>query len=549
METPLGTVGQQAMRRWEDLKLHRGTVDAEREEIARFFDPYASGFQVQQTPGQWTGRGLLNSFPVVARINAQSGLYGTLNNPANRWFALSVPDKALASWQPVAEWLDFATGRLVQSFTPAVSSFYSATMTTYGDVVTFGNAVQYDELRLEERRIMDKAIPLGQVVFDVDHWGAVSECIRRFSIKPRAAARLFGADALPEQVQKLAERGDTQDIWFLHWVQPNDSYVDGRLGVEGKPFVGVYVSETGVAMVGEAGGFYEMPYYHPGWQGQAGEIYSRGMAHIALPSARKLELHEQNFQRAAAMAGNPPMGAADTRSLRRGGVIAPGRVIVGARNASGQQLIGEILQYRGTPITKDAIDSAIDECRDAMHWSLMTLAGRTGMTATEIVERSEERLRMMAPFLGRLQDEFLLPKIERRFKMLMRAGQLPPPPPELRGQQIGVEYTSAAALAQKSAEGAAARRWAEDLALVAQIAPEVADALDPDAFAAVQRDARGAPAAVMRSAEQIAEIREARAQQQQAAMMAQMAQQAGGALRDVAQAGAVAGGGADARAA
>lgn len=538
MASAVETVGQMAMRRWEDLKVHRGTVDAEREEIARFFDPYAAGHSVQQTPGQWTGRGLLSSFPVVARTNAAAGLYGTLNNPANRWFALSVPDRDLAAWQPVAAWLDFATGRLVQSFTPAVSSFYSATMTSYGDVVTYGNAVQYDELRLAERKIMDLAIPLGQVVFDIDHWGKIHECVRRFSVKPRAAVKLFGADMLPEQVRKLAERGDTQDLWFLHWVQPNDAYVPDRLGVEGKPYVSVYVSETGVAQVGEAGGHYQMPYYHPGWQGQAGEIYSRGMAHIALPSARKLELNERAFQRAAALAGDPPIGAADTRRLRAGGTIAPGRVVIGARSPAGQQLIGEILQYRGTPVTKEAIDAAIDECRDAMHWSLMTLAGRTGMTATEIVERSEERLRMMAPFLGRLQDEFLLPKIERRFDMLMRNGQLPPPPPELRGQQVTVEYTSAAALAQRSAEGAAARRWAEDLALVAQISPEVADVLDPDAFAAVQRDARGAPAAVMRSAEQVAEIRAQRAQAQQAAQMAELAQMGAGAMRDMATAGA-----------
>jgi hypothetical protein len=544
METPVQTVGQQAMTRWEDLKIHRGTIDAEREEIARFFDPYAAGIQTQQVPGQWTGRGLLSSFPVVARTNAAAGLFGTLNNPANTWFALSVADRDLASWQPAAAWLDFATARVVQSFTPAVSSFYSATMTTYGDVVTFGNAIQYDEIMLDKRRIKDLAIPLGQVVFDIDDEGNLLETIRRFPVKPRAAVKLFGFDTLPEQVQKLAERGDTQDLWFLHWVQPNDQFIDGRLGLAGKAYVSVYVSETGVAQVGEAGGNYEMPYYHPGWQGQAGEIYSRGMAHIALPSARKLELHERNFQRAAALAGNPPMGVADTRSLRAGGAIAPGRVIVGARSPSGQQLVGEILSYRGTPISKDAIDAAIDECRDAMHWSLMTLAGRTGMTATEIVERSEERLRMMAPFLGRLQDQFLLPKIERRFKMLMRTGQLPPPPPELRGQTVGVEYTSAAALAQRSAEGAATRRWAEDLALVAQIAPEVADTLDPDAFAAIQRQARGAPASVMRSAEEVAQIRQARAEAQQQAQMAEMAKMGAGAMRDMASAGEAANAGA-----
>ena len=77
-------------------------------------------------------------------------------------------------------------------------------------------------------------------------------------------------------------------------------------------------------------------------------------------------------------------------------------------------------------------------------------AGHGQMTATEVAERHEEKLMMFGPVLSRLNEEVLRPLIERCFDILARQGQLPPPPEELRGQKLSVEYTSMLARSQRA---------------------------------------------------------------------------------------------------
>ena len=49
----------------------------------------------------------------------------------------------------------------------------------------------------------------------------------------------------------------------------------------------------------------------------------------------------------------------------------------------------------------------------------------------------------------RLNDELLDPLIDRTFAIMLRVGLIPPPPQQLQGQSIKVEYTSILAQAQK----------------------------------------------------------------------------------------------------
>ncbi len=42
------------------------------------------------------------------------------------------------------------------------------------------------------------------------------------------------------------------------------------------------------------------------------------------------------------------------------------------------------------------------------------------MTATEVVQRNEEKMRLLGPVLGRLQSELLRPMIDRTFAILLR---------------------------------------------------------------------------------------------------------------------------------
>ena len=146
------------------------------------------------------------------------------------------------------------------------------------------------------------------------------------------------------------------------------------------------------------------------------------------------------------------------------------------------------------------------------------------MTATEVLQRNEEKMRILAPVLGRLQSELLQPLIERSFSLLLGAGMLPQAPEELQGQDIEIEYVSPMAKAQKLTDLQSMLRGFEVMMQVAEIAP-VMDYLDTDKLVQYLVDVTGIPARVIRSQDEVAEIREQQAQaaelqaQQQDAMM------------------------------
>src|SRR5690606_8862836 len=133
-------------------------------------------------------------------------------------------------------------------------------------------------------------------------------------------------------------------------------------------------------------------------------------------------------------------------------------------------------------------------------------------TATEVLARQEEKLRLMGPHLGRIQSEFLDPLIDRVFGMLVRAGRIPPVPRALAElPDLKIEYVSPAARAQRAAEGQAIVQALQALMPLAAVKSDVFDIVDADAAARAIADAFGAPASLMRPASEVAAARAANA--------------------------------------
>jgi len=100
------------------------------------------------------------------------------------------------------------------------------------------------------------------------------------------------------------------------------------------------------------------------------------------------------------------------------------------------------------------------------------------MTATEVLQRTEDRMRLMAPMVTRFQHEALDRAITRTFNILRRRRRIPDPPEELAG--IDIKYSSQVARAQKATRLFEFQRFLESLANVAQFKPEIIDRLDGD---------------------------------------------------------------------
>lgn len=523
------------IRRWDELKGLRIHHEQDWEDIAWLMRPQRGGFG-SADPAQARNNKALSSIAIMAQTNFTAGLFGTMTNPANKWFALTTEDQDLAQRPDMANWLSTCSQRTLSSFGPAVSPFYSATIQLFGDVSSFGNGAQYDELKSEERKIMDVTVSLAEIVYDIDAFGQVCEVVRKFRLTARAASGMFGHDNLGPKMQERAQKGGTDKFDFYHHVKKNVDWRKGVLGPVGKRWLSMYGSGDDKHVLRLAG-YAEMPFHAPRWEVDTGQVMGIGPGQIALPSSRVLQQIKAANLRAGQSAADRTLLAPEKETWALSGRVRPGEVIYGGVNSQGQKMVHALDNVGLTGLTLEIQNQVIEEIRDAWHWSLMNLAQRTGMTATEVIERQEERTRLMAPNQGRIQEEYLAPKIARRFQMLWRAGQLPPPPEGTDGADLRVEYTSAAAMAQRSAEGAAVNRILADISPLASIKPRLMDRIDEDGMLEALVAARGAPQTMIRSRDEADALGQQRAEQEQAAAGMAALQAGGGVAKDLAAAG------------
>jgi hypothetical protein len=149
----------------------------------------------------------------------------------------------------------------------------------------------------------------------------------------------------------------------------------------------------------------------------------------------------------------------------------------------------------------------------------------TQMTATEVAERHEEKMLMLGPVIERLHTEMLEPAVDMVFARCAEAGILPPPPPELEGNELQVEFVSVLAQAQRAIMTNGIDRFTANLGVIAQIKPEVLDRLDADRWADTYADALGVDPALVVPMEKAVLIRQARAEAQAQQIKVDQAQQ------------------------
>ena len=121
---------------------------------------------------------------------------------------------------------------------------------------------------------------------------------------------------------------------------------------------------------------------------------------------------------------------------------------------------------------------------------------------------------MIGPVLERLQNELLKPLIDTTFAFMVQQGNMAPPPEELQGVPLDVEFISVLAQAQRSIGVNSIDRYLNTVGMVAQMKPEVLDKIDADKWADAYADMLGVDPDLIVPNEQVAMIRQQRAEQQ-----------------------------------
>jgi hypothetical protein len=135
----------------------------------------------------------------------------------------------------------------------------------------------------------------------------------------------------------------------------------------------------------------------------------------------------------------------------------------------------------------------------------------------------------------RLNNELLDPLVETVFERLLTAGLLPPPPEELQGHDLNIEYVSMLSQAQKAVSTNSIDRFVGSLGQIATIRPDVLDNFDPDHWSQIYSDKLGIDPQLIIPGKEVALIREQRAQAQQQAQQQEAMNQASQAVKNLGQ--------------
>lgn len=520
--------------------------------------PRRPRFTVSETnKGERKNQKIIDSTATLAARTLRSGMMSGVTSPARPWFRLSVPDPQYTESSQIKDWLHVVTERMSSVFLK--SNLYNVLPTVYGDMGIFGTAAMMVEEDMENV-LHFYAFPIGSYMIATNDKGRVNVFVREFRMTVRQLVLRFGekdraGDIMWENfstsVKNLYDRGQMETwIDIYHVIEPNPEFDDQKVESKFKKFRSCYYEKgsssgsqgTYVLANGNEDralrekGYDYFPVFCPRWETTGEDSYGTecpGM--IALGDVRALQAMQKRKAQAIEKMVNPPMVGPTSMKNSRASLL-PGDLTY-ADVREGQQgfrpihevrpdiqaLIMDIQEYQG-------------RIRKALYEDLFLMlanSDRREITATEISERKEEKLLALGPVLEQLNQDLLDPLIDVAYIIMERQGLIPPPPPEIEGVQLKVEYVSIMAQAQKLAGIATIERFAGFGQNLLAVSPESADKIDFDQMLDVYGDRLSLQPGIIRSDDKVAAMRDARAKAQQQQQVAETIQQGASAMKDL----------------
>lgn len=519
------------LRRQQALWTERASWDEHWREIAAYQMPRAGRFFWTDTnKGNKRHNSIYDNTAIFAHRTLAAGMMSGMTSPARPWFRLGIQDRDLMAYGPVKQWLYDVAEMMRAVF--AAGNTYNALHQCYEELGAFGTWADFVRPDFENV-IHHYPMTVGEYALATNDRGVVDTLIRRFQMSVGQMVRQFGKDRVSPMVMNLFDRG-TLDSWVpvYHVIQPRDEdkIQLGKADNLNMPFESIYFepsSDNWDRYLSESG-FKRFPGLCPRWVVTGNDIYGRSPGMDVLGDVKQLQHEQLRKAQAIDYQVNPPLQVPVAYKDQANKRFPGGVMFVDATTQGGgvrpAYEVNLNLQYLLTDIqdTRERIKTGYF----ADLFLMMANDDRSGITATEVAERHEEKLLMLGPVLERLQNELLSPLVNMTFDRLVDAkllvGRLAPPP-ELQGKDLEIEFVSTLAQAQRAVAAAGNDKLLMTAGQMAQIWPEVRHKIDPMAIIDDYADMFGVnPKVVVPSdkAQQEVQQEQQQMQQQQAAAQA-----------------------------
>jgi hypothetical protein len=519
------------LKRLDKLAVQRSTWEHHWQEVAEYVVPRKADVTKRRSAGDKRMEQIYDGTAIHAAEMLSASLHGMLTNPSMQWFDLAYLDEDLNTDDEAKEYLEAVTEIMQREFQR--SNFAEQIHELYSDLVTFGTGVMMIDAAPEGQGVRFGTRHISECYLSEDQFGRVDTVFRKFKMPVRSVAMMFGAENLGEKMQRKLERDPYEEVTLVHVVMPRTERDVQRIDANNKPFASIYI-DPGEKIIIREGGYDEFPYVCPRWLKSSFEQnYGRSPAMTSLPDAKMINAMSRVTITAAQKQVDPPLMVPDD------GFMLPIRTTPGGLNfyRGGTRDRIEPLQIgANNPLGLNLEEQRRTAIRAAFYVDQLVLGQGPQMTATEVVQRTEEKMRLLGPVLGRLQAELLQPMIERVFAVLNRQNKLPAAPEFLNDRDLDIEYVSPLAKAQRQSDVQGIVRLFELLSPLAGIDPTVFDHLDTDGLVRYMLHTLSIPARVTKGEGEIMRERSQRQEQAQVQQELNEATQTAEALGSVAPA-------------
>tara|TARA_Y100000310_G_scaffold63425_1_gene58850 strand:+ start:2574 stop:4226 length:1653 start_codon:yes stop_codon:yes gene_type:complete len=523
MDDPRATA---LIKRYRTLQTQRQHWESHWQEVADYTCPRKGDVTKRRSGGDKRTELIFDGTAIHAAELMSASLHGMLTNPSTPWFDLRYEDAKLNGVDAAKEWLESATDVMYQFI--GRSNFAEQVHELYSDLVVFGTGVIFVDADVGNAGVRFSTRHIAECYVSENEQGRVDTVYRKYKTTARAAVRQFGEGEVTQRISKLYTDDPYAEVELLHVVMPREDRDARKRNKRNKPWASIHLDPEEKEVIGEHG-YDEFPYCVPRFLKASFEIgYGRSPAMSALPDVKMVNKMSEVVIRASQLQIHPPLMVPDD------GFMLPVRTTPGGLNfyRSGTRDRIEPLNIgANNPLGEMQLEQRRQAIRAAFYVDQLILGTGPQMTATEVIQRTEEKMRLLGPVLGRLQAELLQPLIGRVFNLLARQKAFPPAPDMVQTGSIDIEYVSPIARAQRSGDVQGILQMLEFLMPLVQLDQGIVDWLDMDGLAKHIIKVTGSPAAVVRGEGEVRRAREQRAQEAQAqaemAAVQQMASAAG----------------------
>jgi hypothetical protein len=478
------------------LKGDRATWESNWEDVTTFVAPRYGGITSQRTKGGTRMEKVFDCTALDCNDIFAAGMLGHLCT--GRWLMLRGTDDSMDDWY--AE----ATTAILEEY--AVSNFAQKAHEMFKKLGCLGTACLFQEPGTTTA-INFQDYHIGNFFIVENSKGLVDTLYRQFRYTARQAVQEFKLENVGHSVQKAYQDEKHKDdlFDFIHTVYPRIERNDKKLDTTNMLFASVYIAVKDKHIIEESG-FPEFPFCIPRLDEESGEVYGRSIGIKKLPEIKVLNKSVKLRIRAVEKKIDPPLQVPDD------GFIRPLRTMPGGLNyyrSNTQDRIVPLETKGDIRVAQDFEEQLRDTIRQAWSVNLFALlAEKKNMTATEVLERVEEKLVLLGPMLSRLQAEWFNPMITRTLGILMRSGRIPEPPSGL--EDFEIEYMGKLAIALKLAEIKNLRAVFEYIAPIVSVSPEAMDTFATDTIVKGICHRMGIPKEWLNTKDAIETIREER---------------------------------------